>query len=70
MWLSAPTDGIGPIIPKIENQREMVITPGSAVVFLPSRERGPIELPQPPGNDPVELLQHEIEELRIKNEGA
>ncbi len=54
----------------IENQREMVITPGSAVVFLPSRERGPIELPQPPGNDPVQMLQHEIEELRIKNEGA
>ena len=54
----------------IENQRELVITPGSAVVFLPSRERGPIELPQPPGNDPVQMLLHEIEELRIKNEGA
>ncbi len=54
----------------IENQREMVITPGSAVVFLPSRERGPIQLPEPLGNDPVQMLLHEIEELKIKNEGA
>jgi acyl dehydratase len=32
-----------------ENQRGQVTTPGSATVLLPSREHGPVRLPDPPG---------------------
>lgn len=32
-----------------ENQRGEVTTPGHATVLLPSRERGPVRLPEPPG---------------------
>jgi hypothetical protein len=32
-----------------ENQRGEQTTPGHATVLLPSRERGPIRLPDPPG---------------------
>jgi acyl dehydratase len=32
-----------------ENQRGEVTTPGHATVLLPSRERGPVRLPDPPG---------------------
>jgi hypothetical protein len=31
------------------NQRGEVTTPGHATVLLPSRERGPVRLPDPPG---------------------
>lgn len=34
-----------------ENQRGEVTTPGHATVLLPSRERGPVRLPDPPGRD-------------------
>ncbi|MCH2170580.1 hypothetical protein MK489_07330 [Myxococcota bacterium] len=33
-----------------ENQRGEITTPGSASVLLPSREHGPVRLPDPPGN--------------------
>jgi hypothetical protein len=32
-----------------ENQRGEITTPGHASVLLPSREHGPVELPEPPG---------------------
>jgi hypothetical protein len=32
-----------------ENQRREVTTPGHATILLPSREHGPVHLPQPPG---------------------
>jgi acyl dehydratase len=32
------------------NHRGQVTTPGRATVLLPSRERGPVRLPEPPGN--------------------
>jgi hypothetical protein len=31
------------------NQRGEVTTPGHATILLPSRERGPVRLPSPPG---------------------
>jgi acyl dehydratase len=31
------------------NQRDEVTTPGTATILLPSRERGPVRLPDPPG---------------------
>jgi acyl dehydratase len=52
---------------RIENQRGLVISPGKAVVILPSRETGPVELPKPVSNDPMAMLRQEIEELRIIN---
>jgi acyl dehydratase len=47
----------------IENQRGVVTSPGSAVVLLPSRGGGEVELPKPASEDPVGLLRHTIEEL-------
>jgi hypothetical protein len=32
-----------------QNQRGEVTTPGHATIILPSREHGPVELPDPPG---------------------
>ncbi|MBV9510114.1 MAG: MaoC family dehydratase N-terminal domain-containing protein [Caulobacteraceae bacterium] len=52
---------------QIANQRGDVITPGKAVVLLPSPEHGPVRLPQPPGQDAEGMLRHEIEELRLQN---
>jgi acyl dehydratase len=49
---------------RIENQRGLILTPGTAVVLLPSRDKGPVDLPTPPSEDPVGLLRHEVEELR------
>jgi acyl dehydratase len=31
------------------NQRDVVTSPGSATILLPSREHGPVRLPEPPG---------------------
>lgn len=47
----------------IENQRGVVISPGSAVVLLPTRARGPVSLPNPPTNDMTEFLRKEVREL-------
>ena len=33
------------------NQRGEVTTPGHATILLPSREQGPVRLPEPPGDD-------------------
>ena len=32
-----------------KNQRDVVTTPGQATILLPSREHGPVRLPDPPG---------------------
>ncbi|HEY1465417.1 MAG TPA: hypothetical protein VGF11_00065, partial [Acidimicrobiales bacterium] len=32
-----------------QNQRGEVTTPGHATILLPSREHGPVRLPEPPG---------------------
>jgi acyl dehydratase len=54
---------------RIENQRGLVLTPGEAVVLLPSRENGPVVLPTPPSEDVLGVLRHEVEELgRINGE--
>ena len=34
---------------RAENQRGVVTTPGHATILLPSREHGPVRLPDPPG---------------------
>jgi len=39
-----------------ENQRGEVTTPGRATVLLPSREHGPVRLPDPPGADLTDAL--------------
>jgi acyl dehydratase len=52
---------------RIENQRGLVLSPGTAVVLLPSREMGPVELPNPPSEDPMGVLRHEVDELRKIN---
>ncbi len=44
----------------IEDQRGVVISPGSAVVLLPSRAKGPVVLPPPIGENPTELFQNLI----------
>ena len=31
------------------NQRDELTTPGHATILLPSREHGPVRLPEPPG---------------------
>jgi acyl dehydratase len=49
---------------RIENQRGLVLTQGTARVLLPSREAGPVVLPRPPSEDIVGVLRHEVEELR------
>jgi acyl dehydratase len=46
-----------------ENQHGMVTSPGTAVVILPSRATGPVQLPMPVTEDPAGLLLHTIEEL-------
>ena len=33
------------------NQRGVVTTPGTATILLPSRDHGPVRLPDPPGTD-------------------
>jgi hypothetical protein len=45
-------DGSGPAVDveiRGENQRGEVTTPGHATILLPSREHGPVRLPEPPG---------------------
>jgi acyl dehydratase len=54
---------------QIENQRGLPLTVGTAVVLLPSREKGPVVLPKPPGCDPRAMLLHEVETLRRQNDG-
>ena len=34
----------------VENQRGETTTPGHATILLPSREHGPVRLPNPPGD--------------------
>ena len=50
----------------IEDQRGVVISPGSAVVLLPSRTEGPVVLPHPPGETPNELFRNLIQTLAAK----
>jgi hypothetical protein len=44
------------------NQRGEVTTPGHATVLLPSHERGPVRLPDPPAND----LQGALDEIAAR----
>ncbi len=50
----------------IEDQRGVVISPGSAVVLLPSRAKGPVVLPPPIGGNPTELFQNLIKSFAEK----
>ncbi len=45
----------------------VTLTPGEAVVLLPSREHGPVQLPKPPASDPIAMLEHEIAMLKAQN---
>ena len=54
---------------RIENQRGLVLTQGTAIVLLPSREKGPVVLPTPPSEDVMGVLRHEVDELRELNGG-
>jgi acyl dehydratase len=44
------------------NQRGQVTTPGHATILLPSRDHGPVRLPDPPGSD----LQGALEEIAAR----
>jgi acyl dehydratase len=46
---------------RITNQRGEVTSPGKAVVLLPSREHGPVVLPDPPADSIESMLAHEVE---------
>lgn len=46
------------------NQRGTVTSPAKAVVLLPSREHGPVELPEPPVRSIQDMLDYEIERLK------
>jgi acyl dehydratase len=49
---------------RCENQRGEVTTPATAVVLLPSREHGPVVLPEPPSPTLDGLVASEIDRLR------
>jgi hypothetical protein len=36
---------------RTRNQRDEITSPASATVLLPSREHGPVRLPEPPGGE-------------------
>ena len=55
---------------RIENQRGLVLTPGEAIVLLPSREQGPVVLPKPSSEDVMGVLRNEVEELYAINEAS
>jgi len=55
---------------RCENQRGMITSPGTAVVVLPSRGGGPIELPRPRAVDPLDVLRLEIERLAERSQVA
>jgi acyl dehydratase len=75
-WLSGEvvdkvqTEGPGGIRSEVHlairctNQRGVVTSPGTAVVLVPSREHGQIELPKPPVDTVEQMLAHEIERLK------
>jgi hypothetical protein len=44
----------------VENQWGTTVTPGEAIVLLPTRE-APVELPLPPAADLRSLIDHEVE---------
>lgn len=48
---------------RCENQRGMITSPARAVVALPSRDAGTVDLPRPRQDDPLELLRSEIDRL-------
>ncbi|MFV0318104.1 MAG: acyl dehydratase, partial [Microthrixaceae bacterium] len=48
---------------RVTNQRGVETSPGTAVVLLPSREHGPVTLPEPPATDIPGMLDHEIDRL-------
>lgn len=48
---------------RVENQWGTVTSPGTAVVLLPSREHGPVELPKPPREDADDMMRYEIDRL-------
>jgi acyl dehydratase len=47
----------------VENQWGTIVTPGDAVVLLPTRQAA-VELPKPPANNVDDLYAHEIERYR------
>jgi hypothetical protein len=47
----------------VENQWGTVVTPGEAVVLLPSRGGGPVDLPLPPEENIDKMFAHEVAKL-------
>jgi hypothetical protein len=52
------------------NQRDVVTCPGSAIVALPSREHGPVVLPEPPADLQEQAGQRMARHRRLAAEGA
>jgi hypothetical protein len=47
----------------VENQHGTVVSPGSAVVLLPTRDK-PVELPKPAKENIDEMYAYEVEQLK------
>jgi acyl dehydratase len=60
-------DGRNEIYIELEcvNQRGENTTPGTAVVLLPSRENGPVELPEPPAPSLEGMVAHELDRFAV-----
>jgi len=54
---------------RIENQWGTTVSPGNAVVLLPSRDKPRVDLPQPSHRDVEDLVRHEVEQLARRNRG-
>jgi hypothetical protein len=52
---------------RCENQRGEVTSPGTAVVLLPSKKDGTLEMPSPPAADALAILRGEVERLAAVN---
>ena len=52
------------LVIRCTNQRGVVTSPGKAVVIVPSREHGPVSLPNPPAHTVDEMLAYEIDRLK------
>lgn len=49
---------------RVTNQRGVVTSPGKAVVLLPSREHGDVDLPKPPASTLDDMLRWDIDRLK------
>ncbi|MBV9509209.1 MAG: acyl dehydratase, partial [Caulobacteraceae bacterium] len=50
----------------VENQWGTIVSPGSAVVLLPTRDKA-VELPRPAQEDVDEMFAHEVETMKARD---